>query len=164
MGMFMSFMGKGLPTTQLLSSLTGTLERQFMEKDVSDFDKFHMTILDMFNTVNAALPGKHYNVPLQEEVQVCFEAWDKAEESRRKEIIMEFMMKRVNISKLDDFTLITGLVTPPAAMAAKRAGENVPQLKLIKALPDVIFVPSITVLALVSAKLSQKMILGEVGS
>lgn len=38
----------GLPTTQLLSSLTGTLERQFMEKDVSDFDKFHMTILDMF--------------------------------------------------------------------------------------------------------------------
>lgn len=73
-------------------------------------------------------------------------------------------MKRVNISKLDDFTLITGLVTPPAAMAAKRAGENVPQLKLIKALPDVIFVPSITVLALVSAKLSQKMILGEVGS
>lgn len=74
------------------------------------------------------------------------------------------MMKRVNISKLDDFTLITGLVTPPAAMAAKRAGESVPQLKLIKALPDVIFVPSITVLALVSAKLSQKMILGEVGS
>lgn len=73
-------------------------------------------------------------------------------------------MKRVNISKLDDFTLITGLVTPPAAMAAKRAGESVPQLKLIKALPDVIFVPSITVLALVSAKLSQKMILGEVGS
>lgn len=73
-------------------------------------------------------------------------------------------MKRVNISKLDDFTLITGLVTPPAAMAAKRAGESVPQLKLIKALPDVIFVPSITVLALVSAKLSQKMILGQVGS
>ncbi|CAI9765151.1 unnamed protein product [Fraxinus pennsylvanica] len=164
MGMFMSFMGKGLPTTQLLSMLTGTLQKQFMEKDISDFEKFHMAILDIFETVNAALPGKHYNVPLPEEVQVCFEGWGKADESEKKKILIEFMKTKVNLSKLDDFTLIAGLATPPAAMAAKRAGESVPQLKLIKAIPDVIFVPSATVLALISAKLSRKMILGHVAS
>lgn len=70
---------------------------------------------------------------------------------------MKFMKEKVNLSRLDDSTLITGIVTPPAAMAAKRAGESLPQLKLIKAIPDVIFVPSATVLALVSVKLSRKM-------
>lgn len=74
------------------------------------------------------------------------------------------MKKKVNLSKLDDSTLITGIVTPPAAMAAKRAGESVPQLKLIKTIPDVIFVPTATVLALVSVKLSRKMFLGNVAS
>lgn len=77
---------------------------------------------------------------------------------------MELMQNRLNLSKLDDSTIITGLVTPPAAMVAKRAGETVPQLKLIKAIPDVVFVPSATVLALISVKLSRKMFLGQVAS
>lgn len=72
------------------------------------------------------------------------------------------MKKNVNISKLDDSTLIAGIVTPPAAMAAKKAGESLPQLKLIKTIPDVIFIPSATVLALVSVKLSRKMFLGKI--
>lgn len=80
------------------------------------------------------------------------------DESKKKEVLVKFMKEKVNLSKLDDSTLITGIVTPPAAMAAKRAGESLPQLKLIKAIPDVIFVPSATVLALVSVKLSRKML------
>ncbi|KAK6162642.1 hypothetical protein DH2020_002483 [Rehmannia glutinosa] len=93
----------------------------------------------------------------------CFNEWKAANESEKKKVFIEFMKKKVNLSKLDDSTLITGIVTPPAAMAAKRAGESVPQLKLIKAIPDVIFVPSATVLALVSVKLSRK-ILGNMAS
>lgn len=91
-------------------------------------------------------------------MQACYEEWKKAtNETRKKEVLVNFMKEKVNLSKLDDSTLITGVVTPPAAMAAKRAGESLPQLKLIKAIPDVIFVPSATVLALVSVKLSRKM-------
>ncbi|KAG8363440.1 hypothetical protein BUALT_Bualt19G0022800 [Buddleja alternifolia] len=164
MGMFMSFMGKGLPTAQMLNLVMGTLHKQFIEKDIKSFDDFHMAILDIFNTVNAALPGKHYDVPSPQEVQVCFDKWKASNESEKKKIFIEFMKKKVNLSKLDDSALITGIVTPPAAMAAKRAGETVPQLKLIKSIPDVIFVPTATVVALVSVKLSRKMFLGNITS
>ncbi|KAI3444782.1 hypothetical protein Pfo_001447 [Paulownia fortunei] len=164
MGMFMSFMGKGLPTAQMLNLVMGTLHRQFIEKDIKSFEEFHMAILDIFSTVNAALPGKHYDVPSPEEIEACFNEWKAANDSKKKKIFIEFMKKKVNLSKLDDSTLITGIVTPPAAMAAKRAGESVPQLKLIKIIPDVIFVPSATVLALVSVKLSRKMFLGNMAS
>lgn len=77
---------------------------------------------------------------------------------------MKLMQNKLNLSELDDSTIITVLVTPPAAMAAKRAGETLPQLKLIKAIPDVVFVSSATVLALISVKLSRKMFLGHVAS
>lgn len=68
------------------------------------------------------------------------------------------MMKKVNLSKVnlnkvDHTVMITGIVAPPAAMAAKRAGQNVPQLKVLKAVPDVFFVTSATVLALISVKI-----------
>uniref|UniRef100_A0A5B7BU05 Calcium ion-binding protein n=1 Tax=Davidia involucrata TaxID=16924 RepID=A0A5B7BU05_DAVIN len=166
MGMFMSFMGKGVPlqSTQMLSLVMGTLNTQFIEKDIKTFEDFHNAILDIFNTVNAALPGKHYDVPPRKEIKVRFEKWKEAEEPARKKIFVEFMKNSLNLSKLDDSTMITGLVTPPAAMAVKRAGESVPQLRLIKVIPDVIFVPSATILALVSVKLSRKIFLGNVAS
>ncbi|KAL0464570.1 UNVERIFIED_CONTAM: hypothetical protein Slati_0344600 [Sesamum latifolium] len=87
---------QGLPTQQMLGLVIGTLHRQFIEKDIKTFEEFHMAILDTFSTVNAALPGKHYDAPSPKEVE-----------------------KKVNLSKLDDTTLITGILTPPAAMAAK---------------------------------------------
>ncbi|GFQ06542.1 hypothetical protein PHJA_002798200 [Phtheirospermum japonicum] len=165
MGMFMSFMGKGLPTAQMLSLVMGTLHRQFIEKDIKSLEEFHIAILDIFSTVNSALPGKHYDVPSPKEVEACFHEWKAvANESEKKKIFIEFMKRKVNLSKLDDSTLVTGIVTPPAAMAAKRAGESLPQLKLIKAIPDVIFVPSATIIALVSVKLSRKMFLGNMAS
>ncbi|KAH6789598.1 calcium ion-binding protein [Perilla frutescens var. frutescens] len=158
MGLAMSLMGKGLPTTQMLSLVMGTLEKQFIDKKIESFEDFHMAILHIFSTVNSALPGKHYDVPSREDVQACFGEWKTAtDESEKKEVLVRFIKEKVNLSKLDNSTLITGIITPPAAMAAKRAGESVPQLKLIKAIPDVIFVPSATVLALVSVKLTRKM-------
>lgn len=70
------------------------------------------------------------------------------------------MKKRTTLSKLDNSTLMTGILTPPAAMATKRAGESVPQLKALKAIPDVIFVPGFTILALVCAKLTRRVFQG----
>lgn len=78
---------------------------------------------------------------------------------KKRKIFINFITKNVNLNKLDDYTVITGIVTPPAAMGIKKAGENVPQLKLIKAIPDVVFVPSATVLALISVKLSRRIFL-----
>ncbi|KAL7606704.1 uncharacterized protein LOC111886757 [Lactuca sativa] len=165
MGLVMSFMGKGLPTTQMLSLVMGTLYSKFIEKEIKTFDDFHFAILDMFNTINAALPGKHYDVPPPNQVHDIFKKWEGAKEaSEKKKLFIDFMKTSVSLSKFDDSTLITGLVTPPAAMAAKRAGESLPQLSMIKVVPDVIFVPAATVLALISAKLSKKMFLGNVAS
>ncbi|PNX96391.1 hypothetical protein L195_g019597 [Trifolium pratense] len=48
--------------------------------------------------------------------------------------------------------MITGIVAPPAAMVAKRSGQSVPQLSALKVIPDVIFVPTATILALIAVK------------
>ncbi|XP_052193611.1 uncharacterized protein LOC127802024 isoform X2 [Diospyros lotus] len=148
----------------MLNFAMGTLYSRFMEKDVKNFEDFHMGILDIFSTFNASLPGKHYDVPLRKEIEECFTVWKAAAESEKKKVFIDFMKKNVKLSKLDDATMITGLVTPPAAMAAKRAGEGVPQLKMIKAIPDVLFVPSATLLALISVKLSRSIFLQNLAS
>ena len=66
-------------------------------------------------------------------------------------------IKKIKLSKLDNNTIMTGILTPPAAMAAKIAGEFVPQLSFIKAIPDVVFVPAVTMAALVVSKLSRRI-------
>ena len=94
-------------------------------------------------------------------LQAGYNKWRAAKDQlEKKEIFIKFMKDKINSGKLDESTLIIGLATPPAAMAAKRAGENMPQLGFIKAIPDVIFVPSATILALVSAKLTKRMLQG----
>ncbi|KAJ9177330.1 hypothetical protein P3X46_012563 [Hevea brasiliensis] len=164
MGMSMSFMGKGLPSTQMVSFVMGTLYKQFVEKDIKSFEEFHMAILDIFNTFNSALPGRHYDAPSRKDIEDCFARWKKAPEAKRKELFVDFMKTSVNLSRLDDSAMVTGVVTPPAAMAAKRAAENLPQLKIIKMVPDVVFVPTATVLALASVKLTRRMFLGSIAS
>ncbi|GAB4844291.1 hypothetical protein Ancab_037654 [Ancistrocladus abbreviatus] len=165
MGLVASFMGRGIPSTQMSSLVMGTLYDSFIEKDITTFEEFHVAILDIFNSFNSALPGKHYDVPSRQGVETCFTSWKEAGNSAgRKQVFIDFMKNNVGLSKLDDSTLITGLVTPPAAMVVKKAGENVPQLTIIKSIPDVVFVPSATVLALISVKLSRKIVQKKVAS
>ncbi|GKU98880.1 hypothetical protein SLEP1_g11815 [Rubroshorea leprosula] len=158
MGNFMGFVKGGMPSTQMLNLLLGTLYKQFTDREVSNFDQFHIAILDILNTFNSALPGKHYDAPLHREVEECFNRWNNAdEESARKKVFIDFMKGKVKLSQLDNTTMITGLVAPPAAMAAKRAGEILPHVSIIKAVPDVIFVPAVTMAALMTSKLSRKI-------
>ncbi|KAL6964950.1 hypothetical protein U1Q18_036006, partial [Sarracenia purpurea var. burkii] len=91
----------------------------------------------------------------------CYKEWKEVKEPKRREVFVKFIKQKMKLSKVDDTTLITGLVTPPAAMAAKRAGESVPQLSMIKFIPDVVFVPSATVIALISVKLSRRIFQGK---
>ncbi|KAK4791891.1 hypothetical protein SAY86_022326 [Trapa natans] len=161
MGLFMSFMGKGgpNPSSQMISLVMGTLYGRFIEKDIQNFQDFHIAVLDIFNTFNSALPGKHFDVPPRSDIEACYTQWKDAPGLKKRKVFVNFITEYVNLNKLDDYTVLTGIVTPPAAMAVKKVGENVPQLKIIKAIPDVVFVPSATVLALISAKLSRRIFL-----
>lgn len=97
--------------------------------------------------------------------QACFTSWTNAKDrSDKRQVFVEFMKEKVTSSKVDDSMIITGIVTPPAAMVVKRAGENVPQLNMIKVIPDIVFVPSATVLALISVKVSRRIFMGEIAS
>lgn len=71
------------------------------------------------------------------------------------------MNKNVNLNRVDESTIITAIVAPPAAMVAKRTAQTtLPQLKFMNAIPDVVFVPSATVLALIAVKILRLMFKG----
>ncbi|KAL5571680.1 hypothetical protein UlMin_021277 [Ulmus minor] len=165
MGLFMSIMGGGSVYTKMVDIVTGTLYDEFVKPKMENPDDFSVAVLDIFNAFNSALPGKHYVVPDRERVKELYWQWINAKDEReRKHCFVQFMMKNVNLNKIDRVTMITGIVTPPAAMVAKRAGEVVPQLKMIKSIPDVLFVPSATVLALFSVKITRRALMGKQAS
>ncbi|KAA3479679.1 calcium ion-binding protein [Gossypium australe] len=151
------FMGKGLPSTQVLSYVLKSLHEQFTESEINSFDDFHAAILDILNVISAALPGKHYDAPSRREVEKCFKEWENEKDPEKKKKIFMKFIKEIKLSQLDNTTIITGIVTPPAAMAAKKAGEFLPHLSVIKSIPDVVFVPSVTMATLVISKLSRRL-------
>ncbi|KAL2892539.1 Protein furry-like protein [Bienertia sinuspersici] len=159
MGLAASFlMGKGSPTTQMMNFITGSLYSSFIKKETSTFPEFHEAFLDIFSTFNSALPGKHYDAPSPLEVEEFFEQWKNTDDGeKRKQMFVDFIKENVSTNKPERLTVITGLVTPPAAMVAKKAGERVPALKMIKVVPDVLFIPSATFIALISVKVSQNV-------
>ncbi|KAF4402283.1 hypothetical protein G4B88_003204 [Cannabis sativa] len=145
--------------SQMLDYLSGKVYNEFVAKNISTPDDFQVAILDIFNTLNTGLPGKHYDVPPRDEVKEFFyNVWNKASSEDKRTKFVKFIAMHVKPNKIDRATMITGIVTPPIAMAAKRSGENVPQLKMIKAVPDALFVPFTTVVALFSVKITRRFI------
>ncbi|KAK7386132.1 hypothetical protein VNO78_26119 [Psophocarpus tetragonolobus] len=162
MGMVMSYMGgTGVEVASKgLSMITGTLYDRVIEKrKIENFNHFHTAILDIFNAINMALPGKHYDAPPLEDIKKCYDQWDQSKEDdkNKKQIFTDFVNQNVNLGKADESMMITGIVAPPVAMVAKRTGQSVPQLSVIKAIPDVAFVPGATILALIAIKLTKRM-------
>ncbi|XP_057981633.1 uncharacterized protein LOC131166960 isoform X2 [Malania oleifera] len=160
MGLAMSFMGTGFSPVQMLNLLMETLYKQFARANTKDFHDFQIAILDIFNTLNSALPGKHYDAPARTEIEEFFEEWKRTRESDKRTKFVNFMTEKISLGRPDNSIVITGLVIPPAAMATKRTAENAAKLRIVKAIPDVIFVPSITMLALISVKFTKKIFLG----
>ncbi|KAK7295300.1 hypothetical protein RJT34_18206 [Clitoria ternatea] len=150
--------GKGLSTTQMLNLVMNRLYEGFLEKDTKEFDGFNVAILDTFNTINMALPGKRYVAPSHKDVKDWFIQWEKAKcEDEKKIVFTRFIEENVNINKADESMLITAIVAPSAAMVAKKSGQKVPQLTFMNAIPDVLFVPSATILALIATKILRLM-------
>ncbi|KAK7286989.1 hypothetical protein RJT34_22382 [Clitoria ternatea] len=158
MGMLMSYMGgTGIGmASQAMSFVTGTLYDRFIEKQIRDFESFHAAILDIFSAINMALPGKHYDAPARKEIEEFYDTWNKSKTDKR-ELFTNFVKEKVNLSKADESMMITGIVAPPVAMVAKKTGQSLPQLSVIKSIPDVAFVPTATVLALIAVKLTKRM-------
>ncbi|TKY65244.1 RanBP2-type zinc finger protein [Spatholobus suberectus] len=155
---------EGLSTTHLLNLVMNTLYKQFVEKDIREFDGFNVGILDTFNTINMALPGKHYVAPSYKDVKDLFEQWKETNMEDKKKMFTDFINEKVNLNKADESMFITAIVAPPAAMMAKKTGQKVPQLALLNAIPDVVFVPSATLLALIAIKIIRLMIIGKTTS
>ncbi|XP_027908369.1 uncharacterized protein LOC114167477 [Vigna unguiculata] len=161
MGLVMSYMGgTGVEVANKgMTMITGTLYDRVIEKrKIENFDDFHTAILDIFNAINMALPGKHYDAPPHDDIKKCYDGWsDESDEDKRKEAFTTFINENVNLSKADESMMITGIVAPPVAMVVKKTGQTVPQLSVIKAIPDVAFVPGATILALIAIKLTKRM-------
>ncbi|KAK7394559.1 hypothetical protein VNO78_15090 [Psophocarpus tetragonolobus] len=158
--MAMSFM-EGLPSTHLV---VNSLYDQFVAKDIKEFDGFNVAILDTFNTINMALPGKHYVAPSYKDVKDLFEQWKQPNIEDKKKKFTDFINKNTNLNKVDESMLITAIMAPPAAMVAKKTGQIVPQLAFINVIPDVVFVPSATLLALIAVKIIKLTFIGKTTS
>ncbi|CAJ1948104.1 unnamed protein product [Sphenostylis stenocarpa] len=145
--------------TKGMSMVTGTLYDRVIEKrKIENFNDFHTAILDIFNAINMALPGKHYDAPPHDDIKKCYDEWiGESNDANKKDAFTKFIKDYVNLSKADESMMITGIVAPPVAMAVKKTGQTVPQLSVIKAIPDVAFVPGATILALIAIKLTKRM-------
>ncbi|KAK9095204.1 hypothetical protein Scep_026673 [Stephania cephalantha] len=160
MGLLMSSLGKGTTPFQILICLNLHFI-SLISSSPLNFESFVQRWIRFTVRKNSSLPGMHYNAPSSDEIKEFYEVWKNLGETEKKGKFTEFILEKVNLSKLDEYTLLAGLVTPPAAMALKRVGESVPQIKVIKMIPDVIFVPGATLAALVSVKLTRLMSLGK---
>lgn len=93
--------------------------------------------------------------------QGIFERWKESNKETKEKMFKDFMNKNVNLNKVDESMIITAIVAPPTAMIVKRTGQTtLPQLKFMKTIPDVVFVPSTTVLALIAVKILRLMFVG----
>ncbi|RVW84520.1 hypothetical protein CK203_041274 [Vitis vinifera] len=147
-------MGKELTPQKLASRAI-----QMFYSDPADYDNleaFHSEILSIFEIANSAFPGRHFEAPSRRQVEKAFTEWMKSSSDVEKEKIFMELLKNTKPGEIDNITLIVGLATPPFSMVAKRAGENVTPFKMIKNVPDALFVPTVTVLMLFSVKLVRK--------
>ncbi|KAL2319915.1 hypothetical protein Fmac_028884 [Flemingia macrophylla] len=150
---FLGGQGADLPS-QMMNWISGTLYDRFIHKQINDEEEFCSAILDIFNDVNMALPGKHYDAPARQEIEKLYNDWKSTTDEGKLKYFKEFIIEKVNLSKADESMMITGLVAPPVAMVAKKTGQSVPQISgVIKVIPDVVFVPAATIASLIVAKL-----------
>ncbi|PON60872.1 calcium ion-binding protein [Parasponia andersonii] len=163
MGLIMSAMAGGSMYSQMINFVTDTMYT--FVQDSENEEQFQAAILRIFKSLNSSLPGKHYDVPPDSEIRTAFNDWEKASNDEiRKMIFVNFIRDKVRLNKIDSVTMFTGIAAPPAAMAAKRAAETVPQIKMIKNVPDVLFVPGMTVAALFFVKMSKSMAMAKIAT
>ncbi|XP_058104334.1 uncharacterized protein LOC131248211 [Magnolia sinica] len=155
MGMAMSYVNKGMPSAQLLPMkvLTDKLKAILSDQNFESFEQFHIGVLEIVAKFNSGMPGIRYDAPNLKAVQKCYIGWKKAtEEEKMKKLEELFTMTSPDRTA----TIVTGIVAPPAAMIVKRTAEMVPNLNMIKMVPDAVFVPSASLVVLTLVRFFQK--------
>ncbi|KAH0470141.1 hypothetical protein IEQ34_001699 [Dendrobium chrysotoxum] len=159
MSLFQSFGLTGI------KSLTAdkVFDKYFPSTEIHNFKEFHINFLKLCSDFNSVLLGKHYKPPSNREIEDCFTLWSKLEgtgekdQARRKELVLNLLTKNVKEIQTGNTIIMTGLVVPPTLMVLKKSSQNVPQLKRFRLdlVPDVAFVPTFTIAALIAVKALQ---------
>ncbi|ONK73508.1 uncharacterized protein A4U43_C04F32360 [Asparagus officinalis] len=142
MGMHVSSMRRlGVKGKQTCSS--DEIFNNFFGPEVCTFEEFHASFLNLINKFNAALPGRRYSVPPLESIMEFYQNLENYGEDaeEKKYLVIHFLERNISINQTHNNAVMwTGLVAPTAALILK------------KAVPDVIFVPFCTMLAVAAAK------------
>ncbi|CAL9104550.1 unnamed protein product [Musa textilis] len=166
MGIPVSVLGKlGLPGVDSLST-DQVYTKYFGDKKIETFERFHEAFLLLCNDFNAIMPGKHYKITAKpEDIKGFYEKWPKktpgqeeSEEQRKKRMdeLAEFMKKHVEDFKTSSTAMMwVGATAPAAAVLLKKSGEKVPQVKKLRMdlVPNVVFVPTFTMLSLIAVRM-----------
>ncbi|KAJ4788311.1 calcium ion-binding protein [Rhynchospora pubera] len=159
MGLSLSLLSKlGIPGVS--SMYTDQIyDRFFKEKNIKEFQEFHTAFIDLCKSFNDVMPGKHFGAPTIEKVEDFYERWKKiTDEKERREQLITFVKDEVKEYKTDDNAVImAGLIVPAAAVMVKNTAQNVLPVKQFKLhlVPNFVFVPTITMLALAGVQLVQ---------
>ncbi|KAG9452191.1 hypothetical protein H6P81_005095 [Aristolochia fimbriata] len=149
------FIGQG---KKVLNNITDKLYEEYRESFDNE-EKFQTAIIEIFNRINGAMLGTHYDPPALSEVENYYKQWSEASSpSAKKQVfadMIQTLLSSVKERKTSSLTMLAGVGAPPAFMIAKRVGENIPGIKKIRIIPDYVLVPSATVMTLIGVKFLQ---------
>ncbi|KAJ1690366.1 hypothetical protein LUZ63_014521 [Rhynchospora breviuscula] len=160
MGISLSLLSKlGIPGASSLNT-EYFYDNFFKDKNIKEFEDFHTAFIDLCKYFNDVMPGKNFGAPPKEKVKLFYDqSWEKIEdEKQRREGLIAFVKEEVKEYKTDDNALImAGLIVPAAAVMLKNTTQNVPPVKkfMLKYIPNVVFAPTVTMLALAGVQLMQ---------
>ncbi|ERN00213.1 uncharacterized protein LOC18428260 [Amborella trichopoda] len=119
-----------------------------------EFEEVHIAVLEIINQFNKVMPGTHFDPPSRKVVQEFYKSiFEPAEKKDKKERLKEFIRAHLNVTRASSKSnYLIGLSVPYLSLLGKRAAQKVPQVSMVSVVPDVVFVPFATLLALVGAK------------
>lgn len=91
-------------------------------------------------------------------LQKFYEDWAKTkgqDKEQRKSTLVAFMADTIKDEKPNSFAMIcTGCIAPAGAIAVKKSGEKIPQLKRfrIDLVPNFVVVPTFTLISLIGVR------------
>ncbi|KAL6323052.1 hypothetical protein AAG906_024622 [Vitis piasezkii] len=130
MGLVPSFM-KRVVAKQIVSLAMEGVLKNLGPRRYDNFEDFHSSILSILKTANSALPGRHFEAPSRRQVEKAFAEWKSSSDDKRRKYSW-------------------------SCLRAQSLRESA--FKMIKNVPDALFVPSFTLLSLVSVKLIRKVL------
>ncbi|XP_068669595.1 uncharacterized protein [Aristolochia californica] len=152
-----NFLSLGL-ITRGKKVFTDKLYEQYSTR-LNNQENFEDTVIEIFTRINGSIPGTRFAPPGHQEMKEFHMQWQKeSDPAKKKEVFAELITKvlsNVQEQKTSTIVMLAGVGAPPAALLAKRAGENIPGINKIRYIPDFVLVPTATLVALFGVKFLQ---------